>query len=291
MIKQELLRGQYVQVNMHKLNKTINSKAVFNQKDIKTATILCQLSLDAPIDLTGCSVSAEILKPDETTVIQKAQIIDATTGMVAIGLTEQCLSAIGTVQCELVVQTENQVLYSPKISYVVVDNLFDTEDIESTDEFPILNVLIADVLKVQKELEVLETTMTANESTRELQESQRNENEEQRKADVQEFRNTFESIKNTHAENVREIQEKVKEVNNKIEEIDSELDSAVDTINNNIQTINNTLNQKIGEVDRKIEEINNTIQNVNSTLDEKLASVDKSLKDKLASIDKSLSEN
>ena len=45
MIKQELLRGKLVQVNMYNVNKTINSKAVFNQKDVKTAMLMCQLKL------------------------------------------------------------------------------------------------------------------------------------------------------------------------------------------------------------------------------------------------------
>ena len=115
MIKQELLRGKLVQVNMYNVNKTINSKAVFNQKDVKTAMLMCQLKLDKALNLADCAVSAEILKPDDTKVVQKAQIIDAENGIVAVGLTEQCLSAIGVAQCELVIQSENQILYSPKI--------------------------------------------------------------------------------------------------------------------------------------------------------------------------------
>ena len=111
MIRQELLRGQIVQVNMYNLNRKINSKAVFNQRDVKTAVLLCQLYMDGTMDLTECSVSAEILKSDGKTVIQKAQIINATSGIVAVGLTEQCLSAIGEVTCELVVQSETQILY------------------------------------------------------------------------------------------------------------------------------------------------------------------------------------
>ena len=84
MIKQELLRGQIVQVNMYNLSRTINSKAVFNQKDIKTAMLLCQLLMDGALNLTGCSVSAEILKSDGKTVIQKAQIVDATNCKIVV---------------------------------------------------------------------------------------------------------------------------------------------------------------------------------------------------------------
>lgn len=39
MIKQELLRNSIVIVNMKQLSKTINTKAIFNQKDIKTRVI------------------------------------------------------------------------------------------------------------------------------------------------------------------------------------------------------------------------------------------------------------
>lgn len=293
MIKQELLRGQIVQVNMYNLSRTINSKAVFNQKDMKTAMLLCQLTMDGALNLTGCSVSAEILKSDGKTVIQKAQIVDATNGLVAVGLTEQCLSAIGTAQCEIVVQTENQILYSPKISYMVVDNLFDLEGVESTDELPILNVLIAEVLKVQKELDVLETTITNNESARNLQEETRKTNEETRKESMKTIESDFEEIVNTSNTKVEEVNDKIVEVNDRIVAINNTLESTLEQVGESVSNMETTVVDKIKEIDSTLEstldEIERTLDSkigeVNSTLDSKIGEVDRELESKIGEVD------
>lgn len=206
MINQELLRTTALTVEMKNMKKKINSKAVFNQRDLRTAMLYCQLTMDNEyIDLSGCTISAEILKPDGKTVIQKGQIVDETTGTVAIGLTEQCLSSIGEVSCEIVVQYKNQILYSPKISYIVVDNLFDTTQIESTDELPILNVLIAEVQNIQSNMVLLETTLTAN--------------EEGRKNEFLGMKEEIRSFIDTNNVKIFEIENKINEINNTLASI------------------------------------------------------------------------
>lgn len=206
MINQELLRTTALTVEMKNMRKKINSKAVFNQRDIRTAMLLCQLTMDGEsIDLTDCTISAEILKPDGKTVIQKGQVVDAISGTVAIGLTEQCLSSIGDVSCEIIVQYGNQILYSPKISYIVVDNLFDTTQIESTDELPILNVLIAEVQNIQSNMVLLETTLTAN--------------EEGRKNEFLGMKEEIRSFIDTNNVKIFEIENKINEINNTLTSI------------------------------------------------------------------------
>ena len=206
MINQELLRTTALTIEMKNMRKKINSKAVFNQRDIRTAMLLCQLTMDGEsIDLTDCTVSAEILKPDGKTVIQKGQVVDAISGTVAIGLTEQCLSSIGDVSCEIIVQYGNQILYSPKISYIVVDNLFDTTQIESTDELPILNVLIAEVQNIQSNMVLLETTLTAN--------------EEGRKNEFLGMKEEIRSFIDTNNVKIFEIENKINEINNTLTSI------------------------------------------------------------------------
>lgn len=206
MINQELLRTTALTVEMKNMRKKINSKAVFNQRDIRTAMLLCQLTMDGEsIDLTDCTISAEILKPDGKTVIQKGQVVDAISGTVAIGLTEQCLSSIGDVSCEIIVQYGNQILYSPKISYIVVDNLFDTTQIESTDELPILNVLIAEVQNIQSNMVLLETTLTAN--------------EEGRKNEFLGMKEEIRSFIDTNNVKIFEIENKINEINNTLASI------------------------------------------------------------------------
>lgn len=206
MINQELLRTTALTIEMKNMRKKINSKAVFNQRDIRTAMLLCQLTMDGEsIDLTDCTISAEILKPDGKTVIQKGQVVDAISGTVAIGLTEQCLSSIGDVSCEIIVQYGNQILYSPKISYIVVDNLFDTTQIESTDELPILNVLIAEVQSIQSNMVLLETTLTAN--------------EEGRKNEFLGMKEEIRSFIDTNNVKIFEIENKINEINNTLTSI------------------------------------------------------------------------
>ena len=206
MINQELLRTTALTIEMKNMRKKINSKAVFNQRDIRTAMLLCQLTMDGEsIDLTDCTISAEILKPDGKTVIQKGQVVDAISGTVAIGLTEQCLSSIGEVSCEIIVQYGNQILYSPKISYIVVDNLFDTTQIESTDELPILNVLIAEVQNIQSNMVLLETTLTAN--------------EEGRKNEFLGMKEEIRSFIDTNNVKIFEIENKINEINNTLTSI------------------------------------------------------------------------
>ena len=213
MIRQELLRTTALTIEMKNMRKKINSKAVFNQRDIRTAMLLCELKMDnEPIELTGCTVSAEILKADGKTVIQKGQIVDESNGVVAIGLTEQCLSSIGEVTCEIVIQRDRQILYSPKISYIVVDNLFDAEMIQSTDEFPILNSLIADVQNTQSDLAILETVINKNEEVR-------NTNEEERSINFAKIEDEFKNIIDINSSKIKEIDDKISEANEKIDEI------------------------------------------------------------------------
>ena len=282
MINQELLRTTALTIEMKNMRKKINSKAVFNQRDIRTAMLLCELKMDGePIELTGCTVSAEILKPDGKTVIQKGQIVDEANGVVAIGLTEQCLSSIGEASCEIVVQHDRQILYSPKISYIVVDNLFDTEMIQSTDEFPILNILIAEVQKVQSDLSVLETVITANENTR-------NSNEEERITKFTKIEEDFDGIVNTNTSKVQEVNDKIIEINGRIVVINDTLRSAVSQMEDTLENVEQSVNQKIQEVNEKLIEVDTTLSRLISNVDDKLESVDNTLNEKLNEVDLSL---
>lgn len=289
MINQELLRTTALTIEMKNMRKKINSKAVFNQRDIRTAMLLCELKMDGEsIELTGCTVSAEILKADGKTVIQKGQIVDESNGVVAIGLTEQCLSSIGEASCEIVVQHDRQILYSPKISYIVVDNLFDTEMIQSTDEFPILNILIAEVQKVQSDLSVLETVITANENTRNSNEEERKSNEEERITKFTKIEEDFDGIVNTNTSKVQEVNNKIIEINDRIVAINDTLSSAVSQMEDTLENVEQSANQKIQEVNEKLIEVDTTLSRLISNVDDKLESVDNTLNEKLSGVDLSL---
>lgn len=154
-----IIRNVSVKVDMNRMNRIVNTRATFNQKDFKTAVILCELIMGENINLSNCIVRAEILKSDGTNVVTICQIIDEERGLVAIGLNEQCLSVIGEVRCELIIQSDNQTLYSPVLIYNVVDNLFDSENenIQSQNDYPILSQLISKIQNMEKRLEYLES--------------------------------------------------------------------------------------------------------------------------------------
>lgn len=153
-MNQNIIRNIIVDIDMKRVNRTINTKATFNQKDDRTAVLICRVKMDGVMDITDCVVTAEILKPDMTTAIVKCQILDPINGVIAIGLTPQCLLVSGTVKCELNIQSDSQTLYSPVLLYTVVDNLFDisTDEVISTNEYPILKQLILEVENLKKEL-------------------------------------------------------------------------------------------------------------------------------------------
>lgn len=304
MINQELLRTTALTIEMKNMRKKINSKAVFNQRDTKTAMLLCELRMDnEPIDLTGCTISAEILKSDGKTVIQKGQIVDELNGVIAIGLTNQCLSSIGETSCEIVIQHDGQILYSPKISYIVVDNLFDTTEIESTNEFPILNILIRDVQVLEQELANLDSMVNRNEESRQSKEATREENERLRQASIEsmkenadkavqsienkivEVNSVIEESNSTTLSNTEKVNAKIEEVNSKIVEINETINTLTSDIDNKMMEVDNKIKAKISEVDKKISEINSTITTLTNKVDSKILEMANSVDEKLDEVD------
>lgn len=228
-------------------DRVINTRAVFNQRDAKTAVLMCTLKLTEPLNLTDCMVTADILKPDGTKTTQLCQVVDATEGVVAVGLTPQCLSAIGEVRCELVVRSETQTLYSPVLTYTVNDNLFDLPDdeITSLDEYPVLTQLITLVQNMEQTVSELEVLLQTNELNRESSETAREINETERQTYMESVKPQFQEMINT-------------------------FNSKVDLVNSELLKLNNTVDGKVEEVDNKILEINTTIQTIVETFNDKI---------------------
>ena len=314
LINQNILRKVDVKVGMKRMGKTIRTGAVFNQKDSKTSILMCTILFNGNVDLTGCNVIANILKPDGTKVVQAGQVVDAENGLVAIGLTEQCLSAVGEVLCELVIQSDTQVLHSPQMSFDVVDNLFDLEDeeIESNNEFPVLNGLIRDVQQIKDYVLELNEVITSNEDIRQGNETQRQEFAEKLKNDFDELLEGYNEkavlidseIKRLTKDvggKLDEVNVKIAEVNDllvyadtsiknsiatcrqKIQEVDSTVADKMDYVDYFINKKNTELKNKVDEVNTKItefgEEIAYKFNNINSTLNKKVEEVNQKLVD------------
>ena len=278
MLNENIIKDYSISLYMEEMNKIHKTKALFNQKDSRTSVVIIQLLNNKneknPINLTGCKIVAKILKSDNTTSSILCSILDAENGYLALGMTEQALLVIGDNVFELEIQYENQILYSPKMSYTVVDNLYDESPLlVSQDEFPVLNSLIYNVQLLEKELVSLDAVIDNNEDIRSSNEELRKENE------VDRIQN-FENIKST-------IEEKVNLINQKMQDIEDLVYESEDKINKEIIKINGNVDTKISEVNAKIVEINGKL----SDIDEAIAKNNKSIEDNTKKIDTAILEN
>lgn len=257
MLNDRIIKSYSISLYIEEMNKIHKTKAVFNQADRKTSIIIVQLfnnkSEKAIIDLTGSKVVAKIMKNDNTTSDILCSILEAELGVVAIGLTQQALLAVGENIIELEIQSNDQILYSPKMSYTVVDNLYDENElIKSQDEFPVLNALILNVQTLESELIKINGLLNASEELRKSSEEERKTNETSRN---KEFGNLEASI-----------QTLINSVNLKINEIDSAILKSQQDVQTEISKINSVLDDKILEFNGKIAEVNHLIQDVNNFL-------------------------
>lgn len=269
-----IIRNVSVKVDMNRMNRVVNTRAVFNQRDVKTAVILCNIDMGGLVNLSNCTVKADILKPDGTNVVTLCQILDEEKGLVAIGLNNQCLSAIGEVRCELSIQSETQTLYSPVLVYNVVDNLFDleNEEITSQNDYPILSQLISLVQNIETELEALEIVIQTNELDRNNNEEIRKQNEILRQAYLEKIKTDIIEINDIFEEKVQLISSELERINtdvsNSIKEIDEtilEVENMATSMNNIFDSKVELVNSKVVLLDSKLSEINQTIIDCNDT--------------------------
>ena len=268
-----IIRNVTVTVDMNRMNRVVNTRAVFNQRDVKTAVILCNIDMGGLVNLSNCTVKADILKPDGTKVVTLCQILDEEKGLVAIGLNNQCLSAIGEVRCELSIQSESQTLYSPVLVYNVVDNLFDleNEEITSQNDYPILSQLISLVQNIEDELEALELIIQTNELDRNTNEETRKQNELLRqeyfkkvKSDIAEMNNIFDTKVQLVSSELERINTDVYNSINEINETISEVEITATSMNNIFDSKVNMVDSKISSFESKIVEVNQTISSCNN---------------------------
>ena len=267
-----IIRNVTVTVDMNRMNRVVNTRAVFNQRDVKTAVILCNIDMGGLVNLSNCTVKADILKPDGTNVVTLCQILDEEKGLVAIGLNNQCLSAIGEVRCELSIQSETQILYSPVLIYNVVDNLFDleNEEITSQNDYPILSQLISLVQNIETELEALELVIQTNELDRNNNEEVRKQNEILRREYLEKVKTDIIELNDIFEEKIQLISSELERINtdvsNSIKEIDEtilEVENMATSMNNIFDSKIELVNSKVVLLDSKLSEINQTIMDCN----------------------------
>ena len=263
-----IIRNVTVTVDMNRMNRVVNTRAVFNQRDVKTAVILCNIDMGGLVNLSNCTVKADILKPDGTNVVTLCQILDEEKGLVAIGLNNQCLSAIGEVRCELSIQSETQILYSPVLIYNVVDNLFDleNEEITSQNDYPILSQLISLVQNIETELEALELVIQTNELDRNNNEEVRKQNEILRREYLEKVKTDIIELNDIFEEKIQLISSELERINTDVSNSIKEIDETILEVENMATSMNNIFDSKIELVNSKVVLLDSKLSEINQTI-------------------------
>lgn len=309
MLKQNLFRGYSIDVNMKALNKKINTKAVFNQRDYKTAMLVFSFNMDGEaLDITDCKVMAKILKNDDNKVVLEAQILDAESGLVAVGLGEQALACVGQNIIELVVQYNDQQLYSPQMMYIVSDNLYDEDEIVSSSDAQILRDLLRDVNTVERDLIAITNLVNTEEEKRKIQEENRQKQEAYRQTSIENIKISFdeknEEFNNKILEvnvaiddsgkatllNTKKVDDKIVEANEKINEINLLVENLNSKYDKKVIEVDEKVNEAIKSVDEKIKQINSEFASINLKIDNKLIYVDSQLQNKFDETDTKIEE-
>ena len=94
------------------------------------------------INLTGHEVRIYMRKPDGKEVFNNGEITDATSGRCQFELTDQALSAVGYLKCEISIWKDNtQILTTQTFNVFVTESLRASGSVESSNEYGALVVL------------------------------------------------------------------------------------------------------------------------------------------------------
>ncbi|SHN68641.1 BppU family phage baseplate upper protein [Desulfitobacterium chlororespirans] len=126
----------------------------FVQGDIGTCALDISIrEMNDPVDLSELTVEIVFAKPDGTTVIQDlangVTITDAANGKITCTLKTNTIAVAGKVHAEVRLLAGEKLLSTPRFAFDVRKALLNDEAIESMDEIPILQQLIADVQNVE----------------------------------------------------------------------------------------------------------------------------------------------
>lgn len=121
--------------------------APIKQADNLSRVLRCQLINNGkPINLKGSQLLLYVVKADYKQCAINGVINESKTGIVDFELTEQSLILAEEIQCEIVKIDEGDVLLSFPIFKIGIDGaLYDSELVESTNEFSALTALISNV--------------------------------------------------------------------------------------------------------------------------------------------------
>lgn len=108
-----------------------------NTNDLQSLKLLITVTKqNKPVDLSGTTARIAILKPDEKTVFQECEIVDAVNGKVAVTLENQAYIVPGTHSAELMIYgNDGLVAVTCRFTYKSVQGILDDDTVESSDEW------------------------------------------------------------------------------------------------------------------------------------------------------------
>lgn len=241
--------------------KILNKRITFTTGDINTCIMYFELSDKGErIDLTDKKVEVAVEREDKFTLETPCKIEDLKNGKVSVVFTTSMLYA-GTNKLEVVVTTnddeeEFKELISPRISYKVIPSIKATRDnnIENTNEYPILIKLIKNVKELKDDTESFLEQATEQENDR-----------------VDEFN----KIKESNDKEIKELNQVrdnvVKNVDSKIDEINSTKTELIKSVNKKIEDIDNSVENSIKEMEWRVE---TEVSNSQSIMDNSVKKID-----------------
>lgn len=123
-----------------------NPSFVINTNDLQSVKLVILINQDGdPLDLTGATVRLAIKKPDKTTVLQDATIVDHVAGSCELVLTTQAYVVKGDYEAEVMVYYgSDTVAVTSDFKYTAKKGILSDDTLESTNEWQVLNQAVAD---------------------------------------------------------------------------------------------------------------------------------------------------
>lgn len=164
--------------------KIQNIRCVENDKNSRTIHITVTKNGQIfALDNHTMIAKYKIHKPDNRYIYNSAAI--NSDGTVTLALTEQAMVAAGVAKSELQIldSSTEKVLSTMPFNIIIEKSVVSNQDIESTNEFDVLNNLILHETERVESVKQLEKTVTENENSRNQNETIRKSSEVQRQAD------------------------------------------------------------------------------------------------------------
>lgn len=149
----------YKHLDIH-IDDVTFEEIIAKQGDIGSRFLIMRIIENGSImNLTGRTVRAYAIKPDNKIIYNDCEITDAVNGIATLEFTSQMLAVDGKVEIELVIMEGKKKLSTVSFFVTVKKSINSDAAIESTDEFTALVVALATVQEFDARIKALETDM------------------------------------------------------------------------------------------------------------------------------------